>query len=317
MKKDSQSKGQAMSAYRRVLFASEYLANVEKFYGWSTEVANISLEGMQASLETLQDWRVDNMLAKNRDHGLKLLKGEGGVGLEVGFGTGSLTICARRRGLHILGIDYTAEYMRVARQLASIAGLDDQELYQVFRQGNIEDLSFPNNHFGLIICSGVLQYVGDIFAAMREMLRTLKPGGIVLLDSPDSRFPYEATYNIPWIPFMKKNVASAWLAGYDKPQRGLEYIKYVSLPHCLGIMKAVGFNILDARTTVPEETIAREIDKVLAGHSPDYLLDDPEKAFVMARKARREAIRIQPSSFIISAQKPIGKTAPGGIGSYR
>jgi ubiquinone/menaquinone biosynthesis C-methylase UbiE len=314
MKNNRQCEEHMMPGYRQVLFSSEYLTNIKKLYGWTSEVATFSLGGMVASLETLEDWRVDNMLAMDLDHGLKLRQGEGGIGLEVGFGTGSLTICARRRGLNIVGIDYTAEYMRVARELASMAGLDDRELYQVLRQDNVEDLSFPKNHFALIICSGVLQYVGDIFAAMREMLRTLKPGGIMLLDAPDYRFPFESTYNIPWVPFMKEKVARAWLEGFDKPEKGLKFIKYVSLPHCLGIMKAVGFNILKAHTTVSGVEISKEIDKVLVGYSSDYLVDDPEKAFLMARKVNREGLRLKPCSFIITAQKPFDKTVPAGNG---
>lgn len=299
-----------MPDFREVLFKSPYLSNVQKFYGWSDSVAKYSMEGMLATIEKLQDWRIDNMLAKDREHNLKLLHGEGGLGLEVGFGTGSLTVGARRRGLNVIGVDYTAEYIRVARELAILAGMDNKDLYQVFRQGNVEDLCFPSNHFSLVICSGVLQYVGDVLAAMREILRTLQPGGILLVDVPDYRFPYEATYNIPWVPFMKMKVAEAWLEGFEKPTRGLKYIKYISLPHCLGMMTSMGFDILDAHTTVSEAEIPSEIQNVLTGQSQDHLINDPERAYLLARKVNRDKVRAKPCSFIITAQKPRVNTSP-------
>lgn len=292
-----------MNNYRDVLFNSEYLSNVQKYYGWSDDVANYSLEGMLNTLEKLQDWRIDQMLAKNREHQLNLNHGQGGIGLEVGFGTGSLTVSARRRGLNIIGVDYTGEYMRVARELAILAGQEDKNLYNILRQGDVEDLQFPNNYFSLVICSGVLQYVGDVFAAMREIMRILAPGGVLLVDTPDYRFPYEATYNIPWIPFMKKGVARAWLEGFQKPDGGLKYIHYISLPHCLGIMKAIGFDILDAHTTVPEDDLPLEISKFTSGQALDDLVGDPEAAFLLARKVNKEGLQTKPCSFIISAKK--------------
>jgi SAM-dependent methyltransferase len=317
MGNSSSEEGPRMPDYRRVLFGSAYLSNVQKFYGWSAEVAAFSLNGMAASLEELQDWRVDNMLVNNRDYNLALGPQEGGAALEIGFGTGSLTICARRRGLNIMGIDYTADYMRVARELARLAGFDDREAYRMFRQGDVRDLRFASNHFSLITASGILQYVDDILASMREILRTLRPGGILLLDAPDYRFPYESTYNIPWIPFMKKDAAAAWLEGFEKPDEGLAYIHYISLPHCLGIMKAVGFKILDAHTTLAESEIPRQIEKVLMGQMPDDLADDPEKVFLLARRVDRAKIQVEPCSFLITAQKPLEGAHPMGCHSTR
>ena len=213
---------------------------------------------------------------------------------------------ARRRGINITGIDYTGSYMRVARRLGSIAGFPDEELYSTFRQGNVEDLQFPENHFSLILSSGVMQFINDLVSAMREMLRTLKPGGIVLIDSPDYRFPFEAQYNIPWIPFMKKEPAKAWLEGFEKPVKGLDYIKYVSLPHCLGIMRAVGFQILDAGTLVSEAEIPRQLRDILGTVLPiDQFINDPARVYQLARKLKREGVVSRGSAFKIVAQKPL------------
>lgn len=294
-----------MATFEQILFGSEYLSNVQKFYGWSEELARYSLGSMANSMEQLQDWRVDAIMQKDREHSLDLTTG--GQALEVGFGTGSFTVTARRRGINITGIDYTVGYMRVARSLGSLAGFPEDQLYSIFRQGNVEDLQFPSDHFGLILSSGVMQFVGDLVSAMREMLRTLKPGGIVLLDSPDYRFPFEAQYNIPWIPFMKKEQAKAWLEGFERPVKGLDYIKYISLPHIVGIMKAVGFEILEAGTLVPESEIPRQIHEILGPEPLDRIIDDPARVYLLARRLKREGVVSHGAAFKITARKPLAQ----------
>lgn len=45
------------------------------------------------------------------------------------------------------------------------------------QQGNIEQISYDNNSFDLVISSGVLHYVSEAEAMAREVYRVLKPGG--------------------------------------------------------------------------------------------------------------------------------------------
>lgn len=52
------------------------------------------------------------------------------------------------------------------------------------KNGDICDLSFPNNHFDLIICNHVLEHVLDDIKAMQEIRRVLKVGGIAILMVP-------------------------------------------------------------------------------------------------------------------------------------
>ncbi|HTY36583.1 MAG TPA: methyltransferase domain-containing protein [Bacteroidota bacterium] len=52
-------------------------------------------------------------------------------------------------------------------------------------------MSFADNSFSLIICTGVVSLIPDLWAPYREMLRVLEPGGIMLLTGADYRFPNE------------------------------------------------------------------------------------------------------------------------------
>ncbi len=60
-----------------------------------------------------------------------------------------------------------------------------------------EHLPFSGNTFDLILSNEVLEHVDDDFAAVREMVRTLKPGGRMLIFCPNRGYPYE-THGIYW-----------------------------------------------------------------------------------------------------------------------
>lgn len=49
---------------------------------------------------------------------------------------------------------------------------------------DVTDIRFPDGSFDFIICSHVLEHVGDDGLAMRELVRVLAPGGLALLLLP-------------------------------------------------------------------------------------------------------------------------------------
>ena len=52
------------------------------------------------------------------------------------------------------------------------------------RNENLEQLSFPDNSFNIIISSDVLEHVSDIGKALSEIKRVLKPGGYHIFTIP-------------------------------------------------------------------------------------------------------------------------------------
>lgn len=60
-----------------------------------------------------------------------------------------------------------------------------------------ESLPFPANHFDLILSHEVLEHVQDDAATIREIIRTLRPGGRLILFCPNRGYPYE-THGIYW-----------------------------------------------------------------------------------------------------------------------
>jgi ubiquinone/menaquinone biosynthesis C-methylase UbiE len=100
--------------------------------------------------------------------------------LDVGCGTGSLAIAAKRRvgprGV-VHGIDASPEMIARATRKARKAGLD-----VTFRTAVVEALPFPDHHFDVVLSSLMLHHLPRLTReeSAREIRRVLKPGGRVL-----------------------------------------------------------------------------------------------------------------------------------------
>jgi ubiquinone/menaquinone biosynthesis C-methylase UbiE len=100
--------------------------------------------------------------------------------LDVGCGTGTLAITAKRRVGPIgtvVGIDASPEMLARANKKATRAGVE-----VVFRNGIVEALPFPDAHFDAVLSTLMLHHLPRKAREQcaREMRRVLKPGGRVL-----------------------------------------------------------------------------------------------------------------------------------------
>jgi SAM-dependent methyltransferase len=60
-----------------------------------------------------------------------------------------------------------------------------------------ENLPFSSGHFDLVLSHEVIEHVRDDRAAVIEMIRVLKPGGRIIVFSPNRGYPFE-THGIYW-----------------------------------------------------------------------------------------------------------------------
>jgi SAM-dependent methyltransferase len=94
--------------------------------------------------------------------------------LDVGCGTGVVSVTAARTGAKVHGLDLSPVLVEHAKKNANIAGVEVD-----FKEGDVEALPYGNASFDV-----VLSQFGHMFAprpevAIAEMLRVLKPGGTI------------------------------------------------------------------------------------------------------------------------------------------
>lgn len=95
--------------------------------------------------------------------------------LEVAAGTG-LNLSHYPSGIRLTGVERSDPMLAVARRRARDLGLAAD-----LRQGDARALEFPDERFDTVVCTFSLCAIPDEGAALAEMARVLRPGGLLLL----------------------------------------------------------------------------------------------------------------------------------------
>ena len=97
--------------------------------------------------------------------------------LDIGCGPGSITVDLAKHVPQgqVIGIENVPDPLDQARAFAAEQGTTNVN----FKVGDIHKLEYPDDSFDVVHVHQVLQHVADPVAALREMRRVAKPGGIV------------------------------------------------------------------------------------------------------------------------------------------
>jgi SAM-dependent methyltransferase len=139
---------------------------------------------------------------------LPLLR-SGDAVLDVGCGPGTITadLATLVTPGRVTALEITDEALGLARTEIERRGLTTVS----FAVGDVHALDFPGDAFDVVHAHQVLQHVGDPVAALREMRRVTRPGGVVAVRDSD----YAAFTWFPRLPELDE-----WLRLYERVARG-------------------------------------------------------------------------------------------------
>lgn len=103
--------------------------------------------------------------------------------LDCGCGPGSITsdLAEMLAPGSVVGVDIGESQIELARAHAVARGLNNIR----FDLASVYALPFPDATFDAILAHGVLEHLADPSAALSEMRRVLRPGGVAAVCSPD------------------------------------------------------------------------------------------------------------------------------------
>jgi ubiquinone/menaquinone biosynthesis C-methylase UbiE len=155
-----------------------------------------------------------NFIVRKR-HVMSLFDKVGGHFLDAGCGTGDFIPDLVDRSGNVTALDFAEDMIEQSRTRMRRKQLDRQVDFVV---GDVTDLDYDDNTFDGIIGVGLIEYLSDYRAALREFHRVLKPGGIVIVTVPSIVSPFMAYETlVPKCKGVVKQVLSA--AGLREPER--------------------------------------------------------------------------------------------------
>ena len=146
--------------------------------------------------------------------------------IEFGCGTGSTALAHAPFVSHIVATDVSQGMLAVGRQKAIEAGVDNV----TFEQAGIEDFSGADGSCDMVLALNLLHLVPDRQAALANIFRLLKPGGIFV--SSTVCLSDRMWYLRPVIPVMQ------WLGKAP-------FVNFLKAEDMLSEIESAGFHKLD------------------------------------------------------------------------
>jgi ubiquinone/menaquinone biosynthesis C-methylase UbiE len=137
--------------------------------------------------------------------------------LDVGCGPGSITrgLAERLASGQVVGLDLSRETLAAARQDAAARGLENIR----YEEGSVYQLPFPDGSFDVAYAHQVFQHLREPAAALGEMLRVVRSGGLVAVRDVDwgtaSYWPAD-----PWIDRFVEVHLKTWYRNGGEPRMG-------------------------------------------------------------------------------------------------
>ena len=109
---------------------------------------------------------------------------EGATILDVGCGSCAHSVRLARRGFVVQAVDFSESALAMAEANLKAKGLDDRIK---LRRESLLGLTFPDESFDYVLCWGVLMHIPDVGRALSELMRVVKPGGVLVISEGNMR----------------------------------------------------------------------------------------------------------------------------------
>lgn len=169
--------------------------------------------------------------------------------LDVATGTGDLALDMARRikGVQVLGVDISEGMLDVARRKVTSCGLDQRVVLEV---GDAEHLEVGDAAVDVATVAFGVRNFGDLERGLRELFRTIKPGGkVVILEFSRPRNPlFRSLYE-----FYTYRILPRIGGVVSRDRRAYEYLpasvgEFPAPELFMGLMSRVGFTNCRARS---------------------------------------------------------------------
>ncbi len=171
--------------------------------------------------------------------------------LDLGSGKGAVLIDAARKGGDMVGLEPSEDYLQITQEAAALAGVSVHA-----SKGVGENIPCPDETFGYVNMTEVIEHVDDPARVLAEVHRVLKSRGQCYMSVPNRfgmRDPHFHLYFVNWLP---RSFAHAFISifgahkDYADTSAGLQRLDemhYYRYGQIRALCEQAGFDIADIR----------------------------------------------------------------------
>lgn len=204
-----------------------------------------------------ENWFDDEKNYDGRWEVIKQRRSRVGKVLDMASGCGTYVLYGLKKGYDVWGIEpeqWKREYFRMKVEASKYPG----EFLPRVVCGVGEALPFGNESFDVVTTYQTLEHVKDVNICVREMLRVLKPEGVLYIRAPDYRSFYEGHYRIPCLPIRNRTLFSCYLKILGRPLLGLQTLNFITEGMLVKYLKTSNYKIDIVRTNQPDLVRGKE-----------------------------------------------------------
>lgn len=170
---------------------------------------------------------------------IRKFKAEGRL-LDIGCNIGMFLNEAAKAGYAVTGVELNSECAEYARKSSGL------EVYSDY----LEEIAFQTESFDVVTMYDVLEHIPDMASMLAEVKRILKPGGLLVIQSPNLRSLMAAITGSSW----------SWLSPPDHIYHFTPGALSLLLEHC-------GYSVRQLNTWEPADDFCADVLQSLLGDS--------------------------------------------------
>lgn len=168
--------------------------------------------------------------------------------LVVGAGTGAEFVVFHKKGAEVYGLEPNNNAVNILKTKCEKYGID----FSRVAKSTAEKLPYPDESFDFVYCYTVLEHVQNVNKALFEMVRVVRVGGRVFIETPNYWMPYDAHYKIFMPTFLPKIFIKWYLWLRRRPTAFIDTINFILCNKILDVIRRMPVITLQILYDFPE-----------------------------------------------------------------
>lgn len=193
--------------------------------------------------------------------------------LDVGCGNGGVSIAFARAGAEVYGVEVEQELYEISKIHSESVGLKPS-----FYLYDGEKLPFNDSFFDYAVSVSVLEHTDDPKHYLKEILRVVKPDGLIYLGFPNKLWPKETHTGLWFLTYTPKFFRPYFIRFFNKnplEDNNLHFYGYFDLKNILNqiSLEGYGWSIVEesGESKNPLKNFIKQILKIFGLHYKVFL----------------------------------------------